>query len=82
MQEEELRRGQWRKEEDEKLCMIVAILGERHWDALAKASGLRRSGKSCRLRWLNYLRPNLKHGHITADEENLIIRLQKQFGNK
>ncbi|KAJ8570665.1 hypothetical protein K7X08_037637 [Anisodus acutangulus] len=82
MQEEELRRGQWLEEEDERLAMIVAILGERRWDALAKASGLRRSGKSCRLRWLNYLRPNLKHGDITADEEHLIIRLQKQFGNK
>ncbi|MCD7448355.1 hypothetical protein HAX54_041090 [Datura stramonium] len=82
MQEEELRRGQWLEEEDEKLAMIVAILGERRWDALAKASGLKRSGKSCRLRWLNYLRPNLKHGHITADEERVIIRLQKEFGNK
>ncbi|KAM3288197.1 transcription factor MYB27-like isoform X1 [Capsicum chacoense] len=82
MQEEELRRGQWLEEEDERLAMIVAISGERRWDALAKDSGLKRSGKSCRLRWLNYLRPNLKHGHITADEERLIIRLQKQFGNR
>ncbi|XP_059298198.1 transcription factor MYB27-like [Lycium ferocissimum] len=82
MQEEELRRGQWLEEEDERLAMIVAILGERRWDALAKASGLRRSGKSCRLRWLNYLRPNLKNGHITRDEERLIIRLQKHLGNK
>lgn len=45
-------------------------------------AGLRRSGKSCRLRWMNYLRPNLKHGQITEDEENLIIKLQKQLGNK
>ncbi|WMV52391.1 hypothetical protein MTR67_045776 [Solanum verrucosum] len=82
MQEEELRRGQWLEEEDERLSMMVGVFGERRWDALAKTSGLKRSGKSCRLRWLNYLRPNLKHGHITADEERLIIRLQKQFGNK
>ncbi|XP_016508913.1 myb-related protein MYBAS1-like [Nicotiana tabacum] len=82
MHQDELRRGQWLEEEDESLVMIIAMLGERRWDALAKASGLRRSGKSCRLRWLNYLRPNLKHGHITAGEEHLIIQLQKQFGNK
>ncbi|CAN4117139.1 unnamed protein product [Withania somnifera] len=82
MQEEELRKGPWLDEEDERLAYIVAILGERRWDALAKASGLRRSGKSCRLRWMNYLRPNLKHGHITEDEEHLIIKLQKQLGNK
>ncbi|XP_016495219.1 transcription factor MYB27-like [Nicotiana tabacum] len=82
MQQDELRRGQWLEEEDESLVMIVAILGECRWDDIAKASGLRRSGKSCRLRWLNYLRPNLKHGHITADEERLIIQLRRQFVNK
>ncbi|PHT71769.1 Transcription factor MYB48 [Capsicum annuum] len=82
MQEEKLRKGPWLDEEDERLAFVVSILGEHHWDALAKASGLRRSGKSCRLRWMNYLRPNLKHGQITEDEENLIIKLQKQLGNK
>lgn len=40
MQEEELRRGQWLEEEDERLAMIVAISGERRWDALAKDSGM------------------------------------------
>lgn len=40
MQEEELRRGQWLEEEDERLSMIVAVYGERRWDALAKASGM------------------------------------------
>ncbi|KAL3531990.1 hypothetical protein ACH5RR_005511 [Cinchona calisaya] len=45
-------------------------------------AGLRRSGKSCRLRWMNYLRPNLKHGHITEEEEHLIIQLHKQWGNR
>ncbi|XP_049361874.1 transcription factor MYB27-like [Solanum verrucosum] len=82
MQEEKLRKGPWLDEEDKRLAYVIAILGERRWDALAKASGLRRSGKSCRLRWMNYLRPNLKHGHITQDEEHLIIKLQKQLGNK
>lgn len=47
-----------------------------------KYAGLRRSGKSCRLRWMNYLRPNLKHGHITAEEANLIVELHKQWGNR
>ncbi|KAJ8537745.1 hypothetical protein K7X08_014285 [Anisodus acutangulus] len=82
MQEGKLRKGPWLDKEDERLAYVVAILGERRWDALAKASGLRRSGKSCRLRWMNYLRPNLKHGHITEDEDHLIIKLQKQLGNK
>lgn len=82
MQEAEMRKGPWLEEEDERLIAAVSILGERRWDSLAKASGLRRSGKSCRLRWMNYLRPNLKHGHITKEEEHLIIQLQKQWGNR
>ncbi|XP_059643370.1 transcription factor MYB27 [Cornus florida] len=83
MQEEgKLHKGPWFEEEDEQLTAIVALLGERRWDSLAKASGLQRSGKSCRFRWLNYLRPNLKHGHISAEEDQIIIQLHKQWGNK
>ncbi|KAI3791885.1 hypothetical protein L2E82_05749 [Cichorium intybus] len=77
-----LRRGPWHDEEDERLTTTVGALGEKHWDALAKQSGLRRSGKSCRLRWMNYLRPNLKHGEITLEEEHTILDLHKQWGNK
>jgi transcription factor MYB, plant len=43
---------------------------------------LRRCGKSCRLRWLNYLRPNIKRGNISYDEEDLIVRLHKLLGNR
>ncbi|KAG8376617.1 hypothetical protein BUALT_Bualt09G0082100 [Buddleja alternifolia] len=82
MQEVELRKGPWLEEEDEKLSAAVAVLGNRRWDSLAKASGLRRSGKSCRLRWMNYLRPNLKHGHISVEEERVIIELHEKWGNK
>ncbi|XP_076904834.1 transcription factor MYB27-like [Bidens hawaiensis] len=77
-----LRRGPWLEEEDEILTATVGVLGEKHWDALAKQSGLRRSGKSCRLRWMNYLRPNLKHGEITQEEEAIILDLHKQWGSK
>ncbi|KAG8374206.1 hypothetical protein BUALT_Bualt11G0106900 [Buddleja alternifolia] len=82
MQELKLRKGPWAEEEDEQLAAAVAILGGRKWDALAKSSGLRRSGKSCRLRWMNYLRPDLKHGNITAEEEHLILELHEKWGNK
>lgn len=44
--------------------------------------GLRRCGKSCRLRWLNYLSPNVKHGDFSEEEEDLIIRLHKLLGNR
>ncbi|KAL6176628.1 hypothetical protein ACLB2K_053261 [Fragaria x ananassa] len=44
--------------------------------------GLKRCGKSCRVRWLNYLRPNIKRGNITPEEEDLIMRLHKLLGNR
>ncbi|PQM38196.1 transcription factor MYB27 [Prunus yedoensis var. nudiflora] len=79
---EKLRKGPWLEEEDEQLTAYVNLKGNRRWDALAKESGLRRSGRSCRMRWLNYLRPNLKHGHITVEEEKIILHLHERWGNK
>ncbi|XP_042515980.1 transcription factor MYB27-like [Macadamia integrifolia] len=81
-QDETLRKGAWLEEEDELLVTFVTIFGQRRWDSIAKASGLRRSGKSCRLRWLNYLRPDLKHGRISAEEERIILHLHQRWGNK
>ena len=45
-------------------------------------TGLSRSGKSCRLRWMNYLRPDIKHGNYTKEEEDTIIKTRQQHGNK
>ncbi|CAN0926163.1 Transcription factor MYB27 [Linum grandiflorum] len=77
-----LRKGPWLEEEDERLGSLVNTFGEKKWDSIARISGLRRSGKSCRMRWLNYLRPNLKRCRITAEEEHIIIQLHHQWGNK
>ncbi|KAK9195452.1 hypothetical protein WN943_003573 [Citrus x changshan-huyou] len=80
MQEEKLRKGPWHEEEDELLVTFVTLFGERRWDYIAKASGLKRSGKSCRLRWLNYLRPNIKHGNNAKRDSlfsNLDFNVQK-----
>ncbi|OIW01596.1 hypothetical protein TanjilG_08777 [Lupinus angustifolius] len=81
MQGEYLRKGPWFQEEDETLTRFVNHLGGRRWDSLAKVAGLRRSGKSCRLRWKNYLRPNLKHGPFSDEEKQLIIQLQQLWGD-
>jgi myb proto-oncogene protein len=48
----------------------------------AVSAGLLRCGKSCRLRWINYLRPDIKRGNFTADEEDRIIRLHQSLGNR
>ncbi|TYH77203.1 hypothetical protein ES332_D04G136800v1 [Gossypium tomentosum] len=82
MQGENLRKGPWHEEEDERLISFVKLLGSRRWDYVAQASGLKRSGKSCRLRWVNHLRPNLKHSSISAEEEMIILKLHQKWGNK
>lgn len=45
-------------------------------------SGLKRTGKSCRLRWLNYLRPDVRRGNITLEEQLLILELHSRWGNR
>ncbi|KAK1641578.1 hypothetical protein QYE76_059383 [Lolium multiflorum] len=76
------RKGPWTEQEDAQLVWFVRLLGERRWDFLAQVSGLRRTGKSCRLRWVNYLHPGLKRGRITAEEERLILNLHAQWGSR
>ncbi|KAL9433841.1 hypothetical protein AB3S75_028642 [Citrus x aurantiifolia] len=75
-------RGAWTAEEDRKLTEYIEIHGAKRWKNVATESGLNRCGKSCRLRWLNYLRPNIKRGNISDDEEDLILRLHKLLGNR
>ncbi|CAN6345045.1 unnamed protein product [Urochloa humidicola] len=77
-----MRKGPWTEEEDAQLVRFVRLFGERRWDFLAKVSGLRRTGKSCRLRWVNYLHPDLRRGRITADEERLIVELHAKWGSR
>ncbi|CAB4305175.1 unnamed protein product [Prunus armeniaca] len=76
------RKGPWTPEEDKLLSEYVNLHGEGRWSCVAKCAGLNRSGKSCRLRWVNYLRPGLKRGHITPQEEGIIIELHALWGNK
>ncbi|XP_021280302.1 LOW QUALITY PROTEIN: myb-related protein 330-like [Herrania umbratica] len=79
---EGLNRGAWTATEDKILIDYIKARGEGKWRSIPKAAGLKRCGKSCRLRWLNYLRPDIKRGNITRDEEDLIIRLHKLLGNR
>nr|WRO64726.1 MYB transcription factor protein [Rosa persica] len=76
-----LKRGPWTPEEDELLANYIKKEGEGRWRTLPKRAGLLRCGKSCRLRWMNYLRPSVKRGQIAADEEDLILRLHRLLGN-
>nr|XP_043628870.1 transcription factor MYB8-like [Erigeron canadensis] len=77
-----LHRGAWSSEEDQLLVNYIQAHGEGQWRALPSKAGLLRCGKSCRLRWMNYLRPGIKRGNFTTEENDLIIRLHSLHGNR
>ncbi|KAH6829263.1 myb domain protein 86 [Perilla frutescens var. hirtella] len=79
---QKLRKGLWSPEEDEKLFNHITKFGVGCWSSVPKLAGLQRCGKSCRLRWINYLRPDLKRGMFSQEEEDLILNLHEALGNR
>ncbi|KAE8652367.1 transcription factor MYB93 [Cucumis sativus] len=81
-EENGVKKGPWTPEEDRKLVDYIEKHGHGSWRALPKLAGLNRCGKSCRLRWTNYLRPDIKRGNFSDQEEQIIINLHASLGNK
>ncbi|KAI4994525.1 hypothetical protein ZWY2020_034166 [Hordeum vulgare] len=77
-----LKRGRWTAEEDDILANYIAQHGEGSWRSLPKNAGLLRCGKSCRLRWINYLRDGVRRGNISKEEDDLIVKLHATLGNR
>ncbi|WCJ39494.1 myb domain protein 26 [Euphorbia peplus] len=79
---QKVKRGLWSPEEDEKLINYISTYGHGCWSSVPKLAGLQRCGKSCRLRWINYLRPDLKRGSFSPQEAALIVELHSILGNR
>ncbi|KAK1418878.1 hypothetical protein QVD17_28027 [Tagetes erecta] len=77
-----IKKGPWSDEEDQILISYIQQHGYPNWRALPKCAGLLRCGKSCRLRWINYLQPDIKRGNFTKEEEDTIIHLHEMLGNR
>ncbi|XP_021751609.1 transcription factor RAX2-like [Chenopodium quinoa] len=78
-----VKKGPWSPEEDAKLKDYIEKFGTGgNWIALPQKAGLKRCGKSCRLRWLNYLRPNIKHGEFSDEEDRIICSLYDSIGSR
>ncbi|XP_038725137.1 transcription factor MYB106-like [Tripterygium wilfordii] len=77
-----LKKGPWTHDEDQKLLAYIEDHGHGSWRALPARAGLQRCGKSCRLRWTNYLRPDIKRGKFSLQEEQSIIQLHALLGNR
>ncbi|KAK8581144.1 hypothetical protein V6N13_144187 [Hibiscus sabdariffa] len=79
---QKVKRGLWSPEEDKKLINHITTYGHGCWSSVPRLAGLERCGKSCRLRWINYLRPDLKRGSLSPQEATLIIELHSILGNR
>ncbi|MQL88029.1 hypothetical protein Taro_020570 [Colocasia esculenta] len=77
-----VKKGPWTPEEDIILVTYIQEHGPGNWRAVPTNTGLLRCSKSCRLRWTNYLRPGIKRGNFTDQEEKVIIHLQALLGNR
>ncbi|KAE9596138.1 hypothetical protein Lal_00031039 [Lupinus albus] len=77
-----LKKGPWTTDEDNKLINFILTNGQCCWRTVPKLAGLFRCGKSCRLRWINYLRPDLKRGLLSEYEEKMVIDLHAKIGNR
>ncbi|XP_049394537.1 transcription factor MYB15-like [Solanum stenotomum] len=82
MEEIIIKKGAWSPEEDQKLKDYVMRFGIWNWNLMPKFAGLSRTGKSCRLRWMNYLRPDVKRGPFTMEERETVIKMHQQLGNR
>ncbi|KAL4025292.1 hypothetical protein IC575_013673 [Cucumis melo] len=76
------KKGLWSPEEDEKLRSFILKNGHGCWTSVPIKAGLLRNSKSCRLRWFNYLRPGLKRGMFSQQEDEKILTLHRLLGNR
>ncbi|MCD9645610.1 hypothetical protein HAX54_034626 [Datura stramonium] len=79
---EDIKKGAWSPEEDQKLKSYIMRYGIWNWSHMPKFAGLSRRGKSCRLRWMNYLRPGVKRGPFTMEEVKIVIKAYQELGNR
>ncbi|KAH0667934.1 hypothetical protein KY285_029140 [Solanum tuberosum] len=77
-----VKKGAWSPQEDKKLIDYIAKYPIWNWSQMPKFAGLSRTGKSCRLRWTNYLRPDLKRGPFSLEETQTVIRMYQSLGNR
>ncbi|KAI3718804.1 hypothetical protein L6452_19688 [Arctium lappa] len=77
-----LKKGSWSLDEDQMLISYISRYGIWNWAQMPRFAGLSRSGKSCRLRWMNYLKPNIKRGNFSKEEEEIIFHSHLLLGNR
>jgi len=71
----------WTKEEDDILRIAVEENGAKNWKQIAKQLP-ERTEVQCLHRWQKVLKPSLVKGPWTAEEDQKVLELVKQYGAK
>eukprot|EP00924_Labyrinthula_sp_SR-Ha-C_P009551 snap_masked-scaffold_2-processed-gene-27.42-mRNA-1 protein AED:0.20 eAED:0.20 QI:0/-1/0/1/-1/1/1/0/335 len=75
------KRGCWSEKEDRLLTRLVREIDAKNWGDIAlNVEG--RSAKQCRERWCFILDPSIKKSEWTAEEDQILLSMQEQEGNK
>jgi hypothetical protein len=74
-------KGNWTREEDEKLVELAEKYGGKKWTLIATQIPGRKA-KQCRERYVNHLKSNLKKTPWSSQEDQLIVQYHKMLGNQ
>ncbi|GJZ28899.1 Myb-like protein AA [Tanacetum coccineum] len=74
-------KGHWKPSEDVKLREFVALHGPKNWNHISEQLP-GRSGKSCRLRWVNQLDPRAKNCALSKEENDVLMAAHAVYGNQ
>lgn len=74
--------GTWTEEEDERLCHLVQMHGEKAWVKVAMGFNDIRDKKQCRERWCNHVNPHINNSPFTPEENMFIIDYYIRHGRQ
>eukprot|EP00798_Chlamydomonas_sp_ICE-L_P007348 gene7348-469_t len=83
-------KGNWKGDEDFILKRVEDMTEAKNWTTIAEQFNMEmgrgphsgRTGKQCRERWIHHLRPDIKTGTWSLEEDIIIIEAHKKFGNR
>eukprot|EP01035_Chromulina_nebulosa_P034108 gene34108-45730_t len=73
----------WTKEEDSKLIELIQLNGTTgKWSKTAIELGFNRTGKQCRERYQNHLRPEINKNDWSAEEDKIVMKMKEELGSQ
>jgi hypothetical protein len=67
----------WSKTDDEKLSNILKKHKTKDWEVIASEFGQGKTSKECQERWIRYLKPGVRKGQWTDQEDRIVMETVK-----